>query len=270
MKSAMAAIGIAVIVAACGSLPPPTTAPAPTPTLAATPIPTPTPLPAMAVGHLARVAAAGGAQPWTKAGGKGTKLEPLPMGAILYLIASKRASDGTTWWQVPAQGYEGPTGGWVAEAASDGSTVLEPENAACPAGGPPRSASDLPSEPWFRPACYGHDELKLEGSVTCQQSSGDSGLQGAPWMDAYRGCVLDDILRLNGPAVTSLLDADTGGSVRARHAVLGHFDDPGSAHCVGTPFGVSLGSNAGPGEAAAIALCQQQFVVTELLPASGG
>ena len=72
------------------------------------------------------------------------------------------------------------------------------------------------------------------------------------------------------PRVASLLDGDTGGSVRERHAVRGHFDDPGSTHCVGIGLGGTIGSNAGPGEPGAIALCRQQFVVTELLPASDG
>lgn len=268
----MAWVVVAVIVAACGSLPVPPTAPAPTPAPDTTPIPTATPTPTMAAGHLAGVAAAAGAQPWTRVGDKGAKLQPLPAGAIVYLIDAKPASDGAAWWQVPANGgaFEGPKAGWVAERTADGASVLEPVNPDCPPGDPPRSASELPKEPWFRLACYGHEELELKGTVTCQQSSGDGGLQGAPWMDAYRWCVLDDVLPLNGPAVASLLDGDTGGSVRERHAVRGHFDDPGSTHCVGIGLGGTIGSNAGPGEPGAIALCRQQFVVTELLPASDG
>ena len=221
---------------------------------------------------LARVAAAAGVQSWAKPGARGHKLELLPNGTVIYLMDEARAKDGSTWWATPVSGgtFSGPTSGWLAEDAADGSILLQPIGAACPPGEPGRSAAGLSLEPWFRVACYGSRELELEGSVRCYHTSGDAGFQGAPWQDAYSSCVLDDVLALNGPAVTALLGGSTTSSAIGTYVVRGHFDDPGSQHCVGTGLGVSLGPNSGPGEPAAIQLCRQQFVVDAVLPPSGG
>jgi hypothetical protein len=75
---------------------------------------------------------------------------------------------------------------------------------------------------------------------------------------------------LNGLPATALLGEQPSAPIRERHVVRGHFDDPEAAHCVGTSFGVRIGTNTGPGEPAAAALCGTDFVVDEVLPPTGG
>jgi hypothetical protein len=89
-------------------------------------------------------------------------------------------------------------------------------------------------------------------------------------MDADRFCVLDDALGLNGVPATALLGEQPSSPIQEQHMVRGHFDDPEASHCVGTSFGVRIGTNTGPGEPAAAALCRTYFVVDEVLPPTGG
>ena len=261
-----------LLISGC-AVPQPTTAPAtqaPAPGTKAPAPATATPVPVMASHGLAHVVASAGAQSWSKPGGRGKKLELLPVGATVYLMQSATARDGSTWWGTPVQAgiYSGPTSGWIAEIGTDDSPVLQPINPECPTDAP-RSAADLPDEGWTRLACYGMRELELEGRVACQQGVAELSVQGAPWTDSYRWCGLDDLLPLYGQAVTSLLDGANGSTV-GQHVVRGHFDDQGATHCVGTGFGVSLGASGAQGEPAAIQLCRQDFVVDQVLPPSGG
>jgi hypothetical protein len=265
-------IGLAVAAATClvlagcavlqPSIPPATQTPGPA---------TATPVPVMGAHGLAQVVAPSGAQSWAKPGGRGKKLDLLTTGTIVYLMQRATAKDGSAWWATPVSGhpFSGPTPGWVPERPRDGSPALEPVNPDCP-GTAPRAAVELPPDPWFRLACYGSRELELEGTVRCNRTSGDAGVQGAPWQAAYSSCVLDGVLGLNGNPVTTLLSDDDPAKASGVHVVRGHFDDPGSEHCVGTGHGVTIGPNSGPGQPAAILLCRSYFVVDEVLPPTGG
>ncbi len=225
----------------------------------------------MAANALARVSNASGVQSWSKAGGKGDKLELLAAGTVIQLLQTRKVADGTRWWGAPVEGlgFTGPAVGWIQEAAANGATNLEPVGPDCPAAAP-RTAAELPKESWFRLACFGSSQLELEGSIRCEIGIAELSIQGASWIDGGRWCVLDDALRLNGEPATALLGEQPQGTIQERHVVRGHFDDPESTHCVGTSFGVGIGTNTGPGEPAAAAICRTSFVVDEVLPPTGG
>jgi hypothetical protein len=213
---------------------------------------------------LARVIAVDGAPTWERTGGKGRQYRTLPIGELVHLVSTTEASHGGRWWLVPTQASSA-TLGWVAESSEDGSFALEPVVPDCPDPAFRMNAADLPRDGIVRLACFGARPLEVIGVLTCESGWAELSIQGAPWTNDQRWCTLDDVLFASGEPVTSVVRPG-GGSQRIGPVVIhGHFDDPGSEHCVSTSFGVTLGPNPGPGEPGAILLCRQDFVATELL-----
>jgi hypothetical protein len=277
-RSFLVSVVLALLVGAClapANLPGPTASPPPasppgSPRVVAQfdatePIPSRSPAgPDLHVDGLARVTASDGLTARASPRRDGKKIRVVANGEVVFLERQKRTADGASWWRIPFEPYSAELG-WIPER--DGrSTTLQPVVPACPDPTFRLTTAELPDEGIVRLACFGSRPLELIGDLRCEGGIAELSIQGAPWTDERRWCVLDERIRVAGEPVTSLIGGGLSDPGREIGVVVihGRFDAPGAEHCISTSFGVSLGPQAGPGEPGAILVCRQDFVATEV------
>ena len=157
------------------------------------------------------------------------KLEPLlPAGAKLFVIEESVAADGYAWYHVLTDTAGYPSG-WVAAASRDG----EPWIAAAPADCP-----SLPLDPaefaslgrYAGLACFGDNEIEMNGEVMCQTADVDVTISGPTWLRSDRFCAF-----YLADGTMEIYDDGAGlpdGPGRNNGIITGHFADPQASSCV--------------------------------------
>lgn len=183
----------------------------------------------------------------------------------VLVVDGPRAADGYEWYQVlpirPDGVRERPFG-WVAAASREGELWLVMDDLSCP------DSSDLDGilrlAPEERLACYGGQTIRFRGG-----QGGCGAADGLPvsfeprWLRSESGCgfglepgQISLVLRFP-PGVPNDFGVDPTVDV------IGHFDDPVAATCVGT---ANYPEVTAPTKAEAVALCRTEFVVESLTP----
>jgi hypothetical protein len=205
------------------------------------------------------------------------KFEPLlPKGVRFYVVDGPMTADGYAWYEVqPYGGGERLPFGWVAGGSREGEPWTEPFPLGCDtvAPSPEGLASGEPLEHLFcslagdspRTSPPGPD-IAVEGNVYCTLADDHWGpLSGPDWIDQLGYCELRTnvgAVRLSGAPMMELLEGQSN-PVEGRHALVGHFDDPGARDCRESDF-----EGHDPVDPAAVVLrCRTYFVVTAVTPA---
>ncbi len=264
-----------LIAAGCASIEPkPTGEPASTASPVATPAltstPTATPVPTLRIDGMATVVPADGLKIWSTTKRKGAKaLTPqLTAGAAVYLIGSKHA-DGLDWWQVQpdwARIDQTPPFGWVRATDDKGAPTLTALAPNCPNPGHAIDPVSIGGEMGLRAlSCFRGTAITAEGTLNCFTGVRDGGAGGASWINSYWWCNLDDLLPVWGAPIDALQVGDLASNpTHARYRVVGHFDDPESKNCSWFGIGASLTTPTGKPDPAAVIVCRQEFIATEL------
>lgn len=181
----------------------------------------------------------------------------------VLVVDGPRDVDGYTWYQVlpiRPDGLRERPFGWVASASREGEPWLAMEDLACP------GSSDLEGilrlAPEERLACYGGRTIQFRGAQGGCGVAGGLPVSYEPrWLRSESGCgfgpepgQISFVLRFPSGVPNDFGDAP---SVE----VVGHFDDPAAAACVGT---ANYPEATAPTKAEAVALCRTEFVVESL------
>lgn len=191
---------------------------------------------------------------------------PLTDDDRVLVVDGPRAADGYEWYQVlpirPDGLHERPFG-WVAAASRVGEPWLVIEDLSCPDSS--ELGGILRLAPEERLACYGGRTIQFRGG-----EGGCAAADGLPvsfeprWLRSESGCGFgepqpgDIWLGLRFPPGVS---EEFGLSPSVE--VIGHFDDPAAATCMGT---ANYPEVTAPTKAEAVALCRTEFVVESLTP----
>lgn len=181
------------------------------------------------------------------------------------VVDGPRHVDGYTWYQVlpiRPDGLRERPFGWVASASREDEPWMAMEDSACPV------SSDLDGilrlAPEERLACYGGRTIRFRGEQGGCGAAGGLPVSYEPrWLRSEGGCgfglepgQISLVLRFPPGVPNDFGDAATV-------EVVGHFDDPAAATCVGT---ASYPEATAPTKAEAVALCRTEFVVESLTP----
>jgi hypothetical protein len=182
------------------------------------------------------------------------KLEPLlPAGVRLLVIDEPVEADGYAWYHVMPFDGSYPSG-WVAAGSREGEPWIAADETSCPA--PSLDAGTLSSLGVYGGlACFGGEDIKVNGTVTCDVADVDYTINGPSWMSAGYACsfILDDSqysFYLDGIAVEIP-------TIQTPYEVTGHFADAQSSTCewiVDPPA---------PDQAEVEAMCRAMFVATD-------
>lgn len=181
----------------------------------------------------------------------------------VLVVDGPRSADGYTWYQVlpiRPDGLRERPFGWVASASREGEPWLAMEDSACP------GSSDLDGilrlAPEERLACYGGRTIQFRGGQGGCGAAGGLPVSYEPrWLRSESGCgfapepgQISLVLRFP-PGVPNDFGIDPTVDV------IGHFDDPAAATCVGT---ANYPEATAPTKAEAVALCRTEFVVESM------
>lgn len=195
------------------------------------------------------------------------RLQPLTLGAELFLIEGPRRESGVDYWAIDGAGPGGLS--WVAATRRSVATIV-PYLPPCPPtdGLAASTLSDLGA--FEALVCYGSADLTLRGELSCGPAAVDAIVGGAAFMSDRVICMLDDALQVFGSPVTGLLYAADGpGRVNGQYEVRGHFDDPAAQSCHSIPFGWTPLNAPGNPELGPVASCRTMFVATAVAPLAG-
>ena len=192
---------------------------------------------------------------------------------LLYVVDGPVRADGFDWYLVepftrnfcmdvcPAR----LPFGWVAEAGTDGERWIDPAMLECPEP----DAGDIGwLTPTARLACYGNDQLVLEGTV------GDCYAAETPVALQQTGCVIRPTDYVAGDGFESFLIMRSAGGVDmpsdrpgVRIEATGHFDDASAASCQWSETFNDEAGNASvepPSSELVVLSCRTEFVVTDI------
>jgi hypothetical protein len=181
----------------------------------------------------------------------------------VLVVDGPRDVDGYTWYQVlpiRPDGLRERPFGWVASASREGEPWLVREELACP--GSADLEGILRLAPEERLACYGGRTIRFRGGQGGCGAAGGLPVSYEPrWLRSESGCGFGSepgqislVLRFPPGVPNDFGDA-------AKVEVVGHFDDPAAATCVGT---ANYPEATAPTKAEAVALCRTEFVVESL------
>lgn len=181
----------------------------------------------------------------------------------VLVVDGPRAADGYEWYQVlpiRPDGLRERPFGWVAAASRGGEAWMEQEQLDCP--GSADLAGILLLAPEERLACFGGRSIRFiageEGG--CGAGGGFPVAYEPAWLAGSGGCgfgaATDNWLMLRFPPGASQ-------AYRPGDEIVGHFDDPAAANCVGT---ANYPDVTAPSRAEAVAQCRTEFVVESVAP----
>ncbi len=202
---------------------------------------------------------------------KGDTLSGVRASQRMYVLAGPQTMNGTDWYLVqwpPARSYV-PVLGWL-PVKVDGRPQAESVQPSCPASA---TLADLVAMAWGeRLLCFGNQPLTLSGVVAGEHPA-DLEVTGAPtWL------AVDSALRLydaDGPSglggsMPIHVDPSSGVSVPTGSLldVTGHFDDPAAGSCTRAFVDPQSMGLVVEDPSAQVLRCRENFVVTEVSPAS--
>jgi hypothetical protein len=201
----------------------------------------------------------------------GDMLSGVPASQRMYVVSGPRTINGTDWYLVqwpPARSHV-PVLGWL-PAKVGARPEAESVAPACPAN---PSLDDLVAMGWGeRLLCFGNQSITLTRVVAGDEAA-DIEVQGEPaWL------AVDSSLRLydeDGPSglggsMPVHLDPSSGIDVATGTLldVTGHFDDPAAMGCSRGFVGDDASSLVPEDSDAQVLRCRENFVVTQVQPAS--